>query len=326
MHYLTVLKIILNFSALAFITTSTTTLAQDYPNKPIRLVVPTIPGGATDFTARYLSQRLALQLKQTVLIDNRAGAGGNIGLEYTAKAPADGYTLVMPITSFSANPSLYDKLPFDTVKDFDPIAMVSKAPLILVVNAQFPANSVDELIAYAKANPGKLNYGHSGSGTMSNLASQLFKRTANIEVTPIGYKGAGQIMTDLISGQIQFYFSTIPAAIQLVNTGRLKVLGVSSSARVPELSTIRTIAESGLPGFEVVSWFAIFGPAGMPKSIVDGLNHEILKVLSLQETRETFAREGLIIGSGSPQDLKQFLISDIAKWKKLIADAGIRPE
>jgi tripartite-type tricarboxylate transporter receptor subunit TctC len=298
--------------------------AQEYPSKPVRLVVPTVPGGATDYTARFMAQRLGAALGQSIVVDNKAGADGQIGLEAVAKAAPDGYTLVMPITSFSSNPSIYDKLPFDTLKDFEPVALVSKAPLLVLVNPNVPARNIEELIAFAKSNPGKLNFANSGSGTMSNLAGQMFRKMAGVDIVPIGYKGAGQIMTDLVAGQIQIYFSTIPAAIQLVNAGKLRALGVTSPTRVAELPAVPSVAESGLPGFDVVSWFGVFAPAGTPRPVVDRLNAEIQKILALPETREAFSREGLLPGGGSPQSLRQFLGADIAKWKKIISEAGIK--
>lgn len=294
-----------------------------YPDKPIRLIVPTVPGGATDFTARYLAQHLGTALGQSIIVDNRPGADGRIGLEAAAKAAPDGYTLVMPITSFSTNPSLYSNLPFDTINDFAPVAMVSKAPLLLVVTPKLPVKSVAELIAYAKTHPGKLNFANSGKGTMSNISAQLFKSMANIDIVPIGYKGAGQIMTDLVAGQIQIYFATIPAAQQLVSNGKLRALGVSTPERTSHLPSIPSISQSGLAGFEVVSWFGLFAPAGAPTSIIERLNQETNKILSQPDTRKEFEREGLLTGGGSPEELREFLLADIKKWNRVITNAGL---
>jgi tripartite-type tricarboxylate transporter receptor subunit TctC len=296
---------------------------DDYPSRPIHIVVPTVPGGATDFIARYIGQKLSQTLGRAVIVDNRAGADGNIGVDYVAKAAPDGYTLLIPITSFPTNPSLYKKLPFNTVKDFESIALLSKAPLLLTINPSVPAKSVQELVAYAKAHPGKLNYAHSGSGTTSHLAGELFHKLAGINIVPIGYKGGGQIITDLIAGNDQIYFATIPAALQHVKAGKLRMLAVTGSSRVPGLPDVPTMQEAGVPGFDVQGWFGLYAPAGTPEPIIDKLNAAVVKILALPETQQAFGREGLTAGSGTPQDLHQYLVNDIAKWKKLITDAGI---
>jgi tripartite-type tricarboxylate transporter receptor subunit TctC len=299
---------------------------NDYPRKPIRIVVPVAPGGGTDFTARLLGQKLTEALGQTVVVDNRPGAAGNLGVELVAKATPDGYTLVMPITSFPINPSLYSKLPFDTVKDFAPVVLAASAPLLLVVNPGVPAQSVKDLVALAKAKPGQMNYANSGSGTTAHLASELFKRMAGVEIVNVPYKGGGPAVIDLIAGQVQIFFSTIPAALQQVKAGRLRALAVTSSKRVTELPDMPTVSESGLPGFEVVGWFGLFAPAGTPKPVITRLNGELVKILGIPETRERLSGHGLIPGGGTPQELGQFLQAEIAKWGKLIKETGIRAE
>lgn len=298
--------------------------AQPYPSKPIRLIVPTAPGGGTDFSARLIGAKLAEAWGQTVVIDNRTGASGNIGVELAARAVPDGHTLVMPITSFPVNPSLFAKLPFNTEKDFAPIALVASAPLLLVVNPSVPAKSVSELISLAKSRPGQLNYANSGSGTTAHLAGELFKRMAGVDIVSIAYKGGGPAVVDLIAGNVQIYFSTIPAALQQVKAGRLRALAVTSTTRVAEISEYPTVAEAGLPGFQVIGWFGLFAPAGTPQPVIQRLNAEIVKTLKAPETRERLSGHGLIPGGGTPQDLGRFLSEEIVRWRKLIQEAGIR--
>jgi len=299
---------------------------SDYPHKPIRIVVPVAPGGGTDFTARLIGQKLAEAWGQSVIIDNRPGAAGNLGVEIVSKAQPDGYTLVMPITSFSINPSLYAKLPFDTVKDFAPVVLAASAPLLLVINPGVPAQSVKDLVALAKTKPGAMNFANSGSGTTAHLAGELFKRMAGVDIVSIAYKGGGPAVIDLIAGQVQIYFSTIPAALQQVKAGRLRALAVTSSKRVPELPDMPTVAESGLPGFEVVGWFGLFAPAGTPKPAIARLNTQIVRILNVSESRERLSGHGLIPGGGTPDELGRFLQAEIAKWRKLIKETGIRVE
>ena len=300
-------------------------MAQNgYPSKPIRLIVPAAPGGGTDYTARAIGQKLSESLGQTVIIDNRAGAAGNIGVEITAKSSPDGYTLVMPITSFPVNPHLYSSLPFDTVKDFAPIVLAASAPLLLVVNPSVPAKSVSELIAVAKSRPGQLNYANSGNGTTAHLAGELFKKMAGVNLVSVPYKGGGPAVIDLIAGQVQVYFSTIPAALAQVQGGRLRGIAVTSPKRVNLIPDVPTVAESGLPGFEVVGWFGIFAPAATPKPIVARLNKEINAVLRMPEMQRRFAAEGLIPGGGTSDELGAFLRAELAKWGVLIKEAGIQ--
>ena len=295
-----------------------------YPSRPLRLIVPSAPGGGTDFTARTIGQKLTESMGQAVIIDNRSGAAGNMGVEIAAKAIPDGYTLVMPITSFSINPHLYSKLPFDTVKDFAPVVLASSAPLLLVVHPSVPAKSVSELIAVAKSKPGQLNYANSGNGTTAHLAGELLKKMAGVDLVSVSYKGGGPAVIDLIAGRVQIYFSTIPAALAQVQAGRLRALAVTTLRRVNLIQDIPTVAEAGLPGFEVIGWFVIFAPAGTPRPILAKLNKEINQVLSLPDTQQRFAAQGLIPGGGTPEDLGRFLRAEIAKWGTLIKDAGIQ--
>lgn len=315
------LKIALLISACA--TISQAVAQSSYPNRPIRLIVPSAAGGGTDFTARTIGQHLSESVGQTVIVDNRPGAAGNIGVEIAAKANPDGYTLVMPITSFPINPSLYAKLPFDTVKDFSPVVLASSAPLLLVINPSIPAKSVSELVALAKARPGQLNYANSGNGTTAHLAGELLKKIAGVNIISVPYKGGGPAVLDLIAGRVQIYFSTIPAAINQVKAGKLRALAVSTTSRVGLVQDIPTVAESGLPGFDVVGWFGIFTPAGTPGRVIVRLNKDINAALRLPDTQQRFASHGLIPGGGTPEELGEFLRSEIRKWGTLIKETGI---
>ena len=298
--------------------------AQSYPSKPIRLIVPAAPGGGTDYSARLIGAKLTEAWGQTVVVDNRTGAAGNIGVELAVKSAPDGHTLVMPITSFPVNPSLYAKLPFNTEKDLAPIALVASAPLLLVVNPSVQATSVQELITLAKSRPGQLNYANSGSGTTAHLAGELFKRMGGVDIVSIAYKGGGPAIVDLIAGSVHIYFSTIPAALQQVKAGRLRALAVTSITRVNEMPEIPTVAESGLPGFQVIGWFGLFAPAGTPRTVIQKLNTEIVRVLKTTDTREKLSGHGLIPGGGTPEDLGRFLNEEMVRWAKLIKEAGIK--
>lgn len=295
-----------------------------YPSRAIRLIVPAAPGGGTDFTARTIAQKLTESMGQTVIVDNRPGAAGNIGVDIAAKASPDGYTLVMPITSFSINPHLYAKLPFDTIKDFAPVVLASSAPLFLVINPSVPAKSVSELIAVAKSKPGQLNYANSGNGTTAHLAGELFKKMAGVDLVSVPYKGGGPAVIDLIAGSVQIYFSTIPAALAQVQAGKLRGVAVTAKTRVSLIPDVPTVAESGLPGFEVIGWFGIFVPAATPKPIVARLNKEINAALRAPEMQKRLASEGLIPGGGTSEELSKFLQDELTKWGALIKEAGIQ--
>jgi len=294
-----------------------------YPNKPIRIIVPVAPGGGTDFTARFIGQKLNEAWGQPIIVDNRPGAAGNRGVEVVSKAPADGYTLLMSITSFSSNPSIYEKLPFDTENDFAPIILVASAPLLLVVNPNLSVKSVKDLIALAKAKQGHLNYGSTGIGTTNHLAAELFKRMAAVEMVNVTYKGGGPAVVDLIAGNIQMYFSTIPVALNQTRAGRLRALAVTSLKRVPVVADVPTVAESGLTDFDVVGWFGLFAPASTPRAVIENLNSELVKILQMSDVQDKFSAHGLISGGGTSNELGKFLRAEIRKWRALIKDAGI---
>ena len=316
-------------AALVAIATSTVqnvSAQTAYPSRAIRLIVPAAPGGGTDYTARTIGQKLTESIGQPVIVDNRPGAAGNIGVEICARANPDGYTLVMPITSFAMNPHLYRTLPFDTVKDFAPVVLASVAPLYLVINPAVPARSVGELIALAKAKPGEFNYANSGNGTSAHLAGELFKKMAAIDLVSLPYKGGGPAVIDLIAGRVHVYFSTIPAALAQVQAGRLRGLAVTSLKRVNLMPDVPTVAESGLAGFEIIAWFGIFAPAHTPAPVVAKLNRAINQILQTQDTQKRFAAEGLVPGGGTAEALGTFLRSELGKWGTLIKQIGLEPQ
>jgi tripartite-type tricarboxylate transporter receptor subunit TctC len=300
--------------------------AQSYPARSIQLVVPAPAGGGTDYAARLIATKLSESLGTNVVVENRGSAASNVGTAHVAKSAPDGYTLLMSITSFSTNPALFSNLTYDTIKDFEPISLIARAPLLLVVNPSVQANSVKDLIALAKSKPGQINFANAGSGATSHLASELFRKMADVNIVPINYRGSSQALTDLIGGQVQMYFVTVPAVLQHINSGRLRAVAVSSTKRIPELPNVPTVDESGLRGFDVVAWFGVFAPAGTPKPIIQKLNAELVKILNQPDTREKLNGHGLIAGGTSPEELGVLLRTEVASWTKLIKEAGIKAE
>ena len=282
--------------------------ASNYPNRAIHLIVPSEAGGGTDFTARTIGLKLTELLGQSLVVDNRPGAAGNIGVEQGVRATPDGYTVVMPITSLPMSPWLYSKLSYDPVKDLSPIILACAAPLIMVVNPQLPVNNVQEFIALAKKQPGQLNYA----------------KMADIKMESVNYKGGGSSVIDTVAGRVQMYFSTIPAALPHLKSGKLRALAVTSKHRVEMIPDVPTVDESGLPGFEVVGWFGIFAPTGTPNNVILKLNESINVVLKMPEIRERLARQGLIPGGGTPEALRDLLNADLSKWGKLIKEIGLK--
>jgi len=295
--------------------------AQTYPTKPIRLLVPAPPGGSTDLIARIVGAKLATQLGHQVVIDNRGGAGGVVATETLARSVPDGHTLAVIYTPHTNQPA-FQKLPYDPVNDFAPLTMMTSAPLVLVVNPAVPAKSLKELIALAKAKP--LVYGSAGNGSGGHLSGELLKLMAGIPATHVPYKGAGPAATDLIAGQIQFQFAAQITAGAFVKSGRLRALAVTSTKRVPTLPELPTVAEAGVPGFEVINWFGMVAPARTPALLVQRLHSEITTALRAPEVREKLEAQGSEIVGNSPQEFAQFLKSDIAKWAKLVKAAGIK--
>jgi len=299
--------------------------APAYPTKPIRLVVPFPAGGATDILAREVAKHLTDAWGQSVVVDNRPGAGGNIGSELVAKAAPDGYTLEMgTVGTHAINASLYSKMPYDHVKDFVPVILVAGVPNVLEVNPALPVNSVQELIAYAKANPGKLNFASSGSGTSIHLSGELFKVMAGVQMTHVPYKGSAPALQDLIGGQVQLMFDNLPPSLPQIKAGKLRALAVTSAARAPALPDTPTVAEAGLPGFEASSWFGVLAPAGTPPEIVNKLNAEIAKWLASPGAKEKLANVGANIAGGTPEDFARHIQAETAKWAKVVKESGAK--
>jgi tripartite-type tricarboxylate transporter receptor subunit TctC len=312
-------------AALAVVVTPGAGAQAPYPNRPIRIVVPFPPGGATDILARAAGQKMTEAWGQSVVIDNRPGAGGNIGSELVAKAPNDGYTLLMgTVGTHAINASLYAKMPYDHVKDFAPVVLVAGVPNVLVVHPSVPANSVQELVAYAKANPGKLNFASSGSGTSIHLAGELFRVMAGVQIQHVPYKGSAPAVADLVGGQVQLMFDNLPSALPQIRGGKLRALAVTSATRAPALPDVPTIAESGLPGFEASSWFGLLAPAGTPREIIVKVNGEIDRWLATPEAKEKLSAQGANAAGGSPEDFAKHIAAETAKWAKVVKESGAK--
>ena len=296
--------------------------AQSYPSKPVRVVVPYPPGGPTDIVARVLFQQVAESTGQQFLIDNRAGAGGNIGAEAVAKAPADGYTLLIGTTAHAINMSLFKSLNYDVQKDLVPVSLLTQGPLVLVTHPQFPANSIKELIDMAKAKPGSLNFASSGNGQSTHLSAELFNSMAGIKMVHVPYKGSAPALGDLMSGQVGIMFDTTLSAMPFVKAGKLKALGVTSPQRTPAAPDVPTIAESGLPGYEVFAWNGVLVPAGTPKAIVAQLNEEIRKAMQLPQVREKFSAQGFAASWNTPDQFGVFVRNEVEKWARTVKASG----
>jgi tripartite-type tricarboxylate transporter receptor subunit TctC len=298
---------------------------QAYPNKPVRMIIPFPPGGGTDIISRQVAARMGEGLGQQVIVDNRPGAGGTLGAELAVNAAPDGYTIVMVSAAYSANPGLY-KLPYDPVNGIATISMVGTGPLLVALNPSVPARTMTEFIAYAKANSDKLNYGSAGQGGTSHLATELFNMTIGTQLTHIPYKGTGPALTDLIGGRIQVMFGAIVAALPQVKAGKLRGVAVTTSKRIAILPDMPTVAESGLPDYEAISWFGIWGPPKLPPPIVNRLNGEIRRVVALSVIKDRLGVEGLDAAPSSPKEMADYLRQDIDKWTKVVRAANIRPE
>jgi tripartite-type tricarboxylate transporter receptor subunit TctC len=302
-------------------------MAQAYPSKPVRLIVPFAAGGTTDVLARLIGQKLGDALGQQVLIDNRPGANGNIGTEMAVRAPADGYTLAMCFDgTIAINPSTYAKLPFDPQKDLAPIANVAQLPLLMVVHPDVPAKSLAEFVAYARANPGRINYSSAGPGSTGHLTGELLEARAGINLVHIAYKGGGQAVQDLLGGQIQMLVTGLPTVEGHLKGGKLRALGFTSAARVPGAPGVPTLTESGFPGLVVASWYGLFAPAGTPPDIVRRLNAGVNRILQSAEVRERFSTLGVEPTGGGPEQFAETIRLDTSRWAKVVHDAGIRIE
>jgi tripartite-type tricarboxylate transporter receptor subunit TctC len=307
---------------------ATAALAQ-YPNKPIKLVVPYSPGGATDVIGRVLAQHLAAPLGQQVIVENKAGAGGNLGAESVAKAPPDGYTLLMgAMTSHSIMATLEkDTIRYNLEKELVPVSMSGSVPLVWVVNPSLPVKDMKELVAYAKANPGKLTYASSGAGAPQRMCAELLRRMGgNLDMVHVPYKGSGPAMTDLVSGQVNTMCETVPASIGFIKAGRLRALAVTTAKRISMLPDVPTTAEAGMPGYEVASNFGVAAPAGTPKPILDRLSAEIQKVLAKPEVQEQMLVQGAYATPTTPEQAQAAIRAEIEKWAKVIKDANIKAD
>jgi tripartite-type tricarboxylate transporter receptor subunit TctC len=304
-----------------------TVLADVYPSKPIRIVAPFPPGGPADILSRTIGQKLSQSWGQPVVIDNRPGAGGNIGADVVAKSAPDGYTLLMGFVGTHAiNPSLYAKMPFDNVKDFEPVARVALVTIVLVVNPSVPAHSLKELIALAKSKPGELTFGSPGHGTPQHLAGEMFNTMAGVKMLHVPYKGAVPALSDLLGGQVSLIFSSMPPALPLVKAGKLRALGVTSTTRSPAAPEIPTLAESGLPGYVVSNWYGILAPRGTPKEIVAKLNAEIVRILNLPDVKESLAVQGAEPFTSTPEQFAAYIKEETEKWAKIVKHSGVQLE
>jgi tripartite-type tricarboxylate transporter receptor subunit TctC len=315
---------LLSGTALAALIAPAPAAAQDYPTKPIRLIVPFAPSGGTDLTARAIAAKLTESWGQTVVADNRPGANGTIAVELAVKSAPDGYTLTMISSSHSVNSTLYPKLPYDLVRDLAPITQATSQPYALVVHPSVPAKSVKELIALAKAKPGGLNYGSSGTGGFSHLAGALLASSAGIELVHVPYKGGAPALTDVISGQIQMLFSTLLQSQAQIKAGRLRALAVTTAKRTPAAPELPTMIEAGVPGYVVTGWYGILAPAKTPAPIIAKLNGEIVRILHLPEVKERLAADGSEPVGNTPQEFGAHIASEIAKWRKVVQAAGIK--
>ena len=312
--------------ALSVLSTGTALAQTMYPDKPLRFVVPYPPGGGTDVIARIVQERFGAALGQAIIIDNKGGAGGSVGSELVARAAPDGYTILFTLSSHTINPAIYPKLSFDTIKDFEAIGTVASLPQILVANPQVPANTVAELVALAKAKPELLAYASVGNGSPGHLAGELFKLRTGTQMTHIPYRGGGPAVVDVISGQVPLLWVSIPAAAQFVKAGKLRALAVSTLKRSAAFPDVPTVQESGVPDFEVDSWYAMFVPARTPQPVIERLNRALNSVLADATIREKLLAQGAEGVGGTPQALARIVAAELPKWAKLAKDANIKAD
>lgn len=324
----TTLKLIALAAFAAFASAPLAAFAQAYPTKPVTLIVPYPPGGATDIIGRVLAQKLSEKLGQPIVVDNRSGAGGNIGAQAVAAAKPDGYTLLMgAMTSHSINATLQkDTAKFSLEKDFSPITIVGTVPLVLVVNPSVPAKTLKEFIALAKAKPGDMTYASAGNGSPQHLTGEQFKLLTNTDMVHIPYKGSGPAMIDLMGGQVKSMIETVPAAVSHVKGGKIRAIMVTTKQRVESLPDVPTAAEAGMPGFEAVSMFGVAAPAGTPKAVIDRLNAELKTILALPDVKAKLLEQGVYATHTKPEDAARMIRDEVAKWAKVIKDANVKVE
>ena len=314
--------------ALAVLVAATSAVAQDsWPSKPITYVVPFAPGGNTDTLARIIAQKLSSSVGQPVVIENKPGAGGNIGSDFVAKSKPDGYTILGgTISSHAINASVYPKMPYDVVKSFEPVIMIASGPLVLATAANTPYKTVQDVIAAAKASPGTISFASAGNGTSPHLAGELFKIATSTDLTHVPYKGSGPALTDVVAGNVPLIFDTMLVLGGQLKAGKVRPLAVASANRIPNLPNVPTFAEVGVPGFEVSSWQAVFAPAGTPKPIVQRLNAEIAKALKMPDVVARLDELGMNPSAGTPEQLGDYQKAEVAKWAKVVKAANIKPD
>ena len=309
---------------LGLVTLTSIASAQSFPDRPITLVVPNPPGGLVDTSARLLSEPLTRVIGQTVVVDNKPGASGNIAYQYVANAKPDGYTLLISYSGYHVgNPALMDKLPWDPIKDFSPIALLTVSTNVIAVHPSVPVNNLKEFIAYAKANPGKLNYASQGNGSVSHIGTEMFKQTTGIEMVHVPYKGSGPAIQDVLAGQVQVFISTPPSLMQHVQSGKLKGLAVTGKNRHPGMPNVPTTAEAGLPSFQLESWVGLFAPAATPKAVVTKLSDSVKKSLALPEVKERADAAGVELRYLTPAQTEALVKRELPYWNKAIKSANI---
>ncbi len=312
-------------AALGVSTTLAPAFAQSYPNKPIKLVVPFVPGGPTDAFARSFGQELAAVLGQAVVIDNRAGAGGNIGTDAVAKSPPDGYTVGIGVNGpLAANQQLMGRLPYDPVKDLTPLALLFKAPNALVVRADSPAKDLNDLLKMARVQTGALAYGTGGPGSSSNFSGELLNTLAGVKITAVPYKGDGPALIDVLGGTLPMAFLSLGTTAEHIKSGRLRALAVTSAQRVPLFPEVPTMQEAGLPGYEITAWYGLIAPAGLPPAVTQRLNEATVRIMNSAEMQAKIASMGGFVAVGTPAEFQQFILSEIPKWTQLAKDSGIK--
>jgi tripartite-type tricarboxylate transporter receptor subunit TctC len=299
--------------------------AQQYPTRPVHIIVPFAPGGGSDFIGRFIAQKLSERLGQQFIVDNRPGAGGNLGAEQAIKSAPDGYTLLLISGSYTVNPSLY-KLPFDSGNDISPIIQVSQGPYIVAVHPSVPVKTLKELIDLAKKQPDKLSYASAGQGSITHLASELFLDMAKIKIVHIPYKGTGPALNDAIAGNVQLIFGSVSTSLQHIKSGRLRGLAVTTSKRISAAPEMPTVAEAGVPGYEVILWHGLVGPKGIPKTIVDRINSEAGQILKSKPMEDLLAADGVTPAGGTPEQFQALIKTDIERWRKVVERAGIKVE
>jgi len=313
-------------AACGVVSASDSTLAVDFPSRPVRLVVPVPPGGGLDVLARALSMKMTELMGQTLVVDNRSGASTNIGSDIVAKAQGDGYTLLINTIPLVVNPTLFGKMPFDVEKDFAPVSLVAATPAVLVVNSAVPAKSIKELIALAKSKPGKLNYASTGSGTNLHVAAELFKNLSGTSIVHVPYQGVGQALTAVLAGESDMSFVVPITVMSYVSTGRLRALAITSAKRSAVLPDLPTIAEAGVPGYEFSSWYGILAPGTTPPSVVAALNGYIVKAARSTEVTERLTKEGAEVIAGTPEQFRSYLGNELKKWPAVLKSSGIRAD